>query len=251
VLEAISGVPFPRGGGLVTRCATQLIMKAAPEGQPWSARASVTGPRKALKGCGPVEGGPAALTQVISDLQNALTAGNTSAFSSEVSGVWQSSMTAAACCCAGGWADRLCRRWCWRCAMVGPTPALPRSAPPFSERGWPPALRLLCPLTRLTSTATATCSLRLHTQSIVIEVRAPGLPDLTLIDLPGIIRTATQGQSAGVMQEVNSLVRGSRNKGHRRAATCRGTAPLPLSLRCCCCIWWCFSCSARHMISAI
>jgi Dynamin family len=84
VLEAISGVPFPRGGGLVTRCATQLVMKAAPAGTEWSAKASVTGPRNDYKGCGKVEGGPEALTKVIADLQNALTAGNTSAFSSEV-----------------------------------------------------------------------------------------------------------------------------------------------------------------------
>ena len=68
----------------MTRCATELIMKAAPAGTPWSARATVTGPRQNLKGCGPVEGGPAALTAVIADLQNALTSGNTSAFSSEV-----------------------------------------------------------------------------------------------------------------------------------------------------------------------
>jgi interferon-induced GTP-binding protein Mx len=43
-------------------------------------------------------------------------------------------------------------------------------------------------------------------QSIVIEVRAPGLPDLTLIDLPGIVRTTTSGQSSNVMAQVNALV---------------------------------------------
>jgi interferon-induced GTP-binding protein Mx len=43
-------------------------------------------------------------------------------------------------------------------------------------------------------------------QSIVIEVRAPGLPDLTLIDLPGIVRTTTSGQSSNVMAQVNTLV---------------------------------------------
>ena len=32
VLEAISGVPFPRGSGLVTRCPTQLTMKVHPAG---------------------------------------------------------------------------------------------------------------------------------------------------------------------------------------------------------------------------
>ena len=41
VLEAISGVPFPRGKGLVTKCATQVIMRTAPKGSPWSAVTSV------------------------------------------------------------------------------------------------------------------------------------------------------------------------------------------------------------------
>lgn len=38
------------------------------------------------------------------------------------------------------------------------------------------------------------------------KVQAPGLPDLTLIDLPGIVRTATKGQRASVMAEVNGLI---------------------------------------------
>jgi hypothetical protein len=43
VLEALSGVPFPRGTGLVTRCPTQLIMKRTPPGTEWSATATVRG----------------------------------------------------------------------------------------------------------------------------------------------------------------------------------------------------------------
>jgi GTPase SAR1 family protein len=42
VLEAISGVPFPRGAGLVTRCATQLILKKTPKGTPWRGTAKVS-----------------------------------------------------------------------------------------------------------------------------------------------------------------------------------------------------------------
>ena len=37
VLEALSGIPFPRGSGLTTRCPIRLIMRTASEGQPWSA----------------------------------------------------------------------------------------------------------------------------------------------------------------------------------------------------------------------
>lgn len=37
---------------------------------------------------------------------------------------------------------------------------------------------------------------------IAIEIESPDCPDLTLIDLPGIVRTAVSGQSQGVITEV-------------------------------------------------
>ncbi|KAH8059631.1 hypothetical protein JL722_5260 [Aureococcus anophagefferens] len=37
------------------------------------------------------------------------------------------------------------------------------------------------------------------TDSIVVTVNAPSVPDLTIIDLPGIVRTATQGQDPRVI----------------------------------------------------
>ena len=37
---------------------------------------------------------------------------------------------------------------------------------------------------------------------IAIEIKSPDCPDLTLIDLPGIVRTAVTGQSQGVITEV-------------------------------------------------
>lgn len=37
---------------------------------------------------------------------------------------------------------------------------------------------------------------------IAIEISSPDCPDLTLIDLPGIVRTAVSGQSQGVITEV-------------------------------------------------
>ena len=40
VLEALSGVPFPRGTGLVTRCPCQLTMKRTPDGTPRVSSAS-------------------------------------------------------------------------------------------------------------------------------------------------------------------------------------------------------------------
>eukprot|EP00752_Nemacystus_decipiens_P002787 g2603.t1 len=144
VLEAISGIPFPRGSGLVTRCATQLIMKSSPKGSPWKASASIPEQQQQQSGSssrwrmGKSGGGssgsmkgprsastPEELTKVIEDLQDALTSGDQGAFS---------------------------------------------------------------------------------TETISVQVQAPGLPDLTLIDLPGIVRTATKGQRATVMAEVNGLI---------------------------------------------
>ncbi|CBJ26106.1 Mx1, Mx-like dynamin-related GTPase [Ectocarpus siliculosus] len=146
VLEAISGIPFPRGSGLVTRCATQLIMKSSPKGSPWKASASIPEQQQQQHGAsslwrktksstsktsadfpkGPRSAStPEELTKVIEDLQDALTAGDQGAFS---------------------------------------------------------------------------------TATISVQVQAPGLPDLTLIDLPGIVRTATKGQRTSVMAEVNGLI---------------------------------------------
>ena len=52
VLEAISGIPFPRGKGLITKCATQLTMKRVPSGEKWSAHASVSWDKEQPDGAG-------------------------------------------------------------------------------------------------------------------------------------------------------------------------------------------------------
>lgn len=44
------------------------------------------------------------------------------------------------------------------------------------------------------------------TESIVIKLVSETAPDLTVIDLPGIVRTATKGQSSSVIDEVNGLI---------------------------------------------
>ena len=41
VLESISGVTFPRGTGLVTKCATQISMKKTAPGTAWSGKINV------------------------------------------------------------------------------------------------------------------------------------------------------------------------------------------------------------------
>lgn len=41
---------------------------------------------------------------------------------------------------------------------------------------------------------------------LVIRISSPESPNLTIVDLPGIVRTATQGQDLSVISQVNSLV---------------------------------------------
>jgi interferon-induced GTP-binding protein Mx1 len=120
VLEALSGVPFPRGSGLVTRCPTRLIMRKAAKGEPWRAVASTTkNSTHQVQVKTPEE-----LTTVIESLTETLT-GSTNGFS---------------------------------------------------------------------------------TESIVVKLVSETAPDLTVIDLPGIIRTATQGQAQKSINEVNDLI---------------------------------------------
>ncbi|CAM9383395.1 unnamed protein product, partial [Discosporangium mesarthrocarpum] len=128
VLEALSGVQFPRGSGLVTRCPVQLIMKRASPGEGWQGNARVVWHRKGggdqPKGAGRVSS-PDKLVSVIETLMTAVCQGQANGFS---------------------------------------------------------------------------------TDSIAIEISSPECPDLTLIDLPGIVRTAVKGQSQGVIMEVNGLI---------------------------------------------
>lgn len=124
VLELISGVPFPRGTGLVTRCATQLIMKRTPPGSPWTAAASVSWQGPQPNGAGPVRD-QQSLSAAIQQLTQALCTTSTNGFSSE---------------------------------------------------------------------------------SIVINLTSPEVPDLTLVDLPGIVRTTVAGQSASVVNDVKALI---------------------------------------------
>ena len=134
VLHSLSGIPFPKGSGLVTRCPTQLIMSKSAPGSPWTATASINfassgdsssgSERKQPPGAGPIASMDL-VTGVIEQFTNFLTKGKTSGFS---------------------------------------------------------------------------------TDSIVIKVTSPDSPDLTIIDLPGIVRTTTQGQDASVITQVNSLI---------------------------------------------
>lgn len=128
VLESLSGVPFPRGAGLVTKCATELRMHRIPSGEPWSAHLSLSWDKPQPADAGPVSS-PEEIGPKIECLTEFLLAGS----------------------------------------------------------GRPGA------------TFEAVHSIR-------IDLKSPDVPDLTVIDLPGIVRTAVEGQSSSVIQEVDGLL---------------------------------------------
>ena len=68
MLEAISGVPFPRGSGLVTKCATELRMKKVSTS--WKAKAYCLAARQP-KAAGPIAN-PEELGEKIEELTESL-----------------------------------------------------------------------------------------------------------------------------------------------------------------------------------
>lgn len=45
------------------------------------------------------------------------------------------------------------------------------------------------------------------TESVVVELVSPDASDLTVVDLPGIIRTVTAGQNVQCIEQVNRLIK--------------------------------------------
>lgn len=58
----------------------------------------------------------------------------------------------------------------------------------------------------ITSELVAESGSDFSSSTIVIEIAAPNVPDLTVVDLPGIIRTTIDGQDQKVVREVNDLI---------------------------------------------
>lgn len=126
VLESISGVPFPRGTGLVTKCATELRMKTASNGADWSATARIS----------------------------------------------------------------------WDKSHPGP-----RTLRDAHELG-----TVIEEFTTIMLESRGDGATFEAEHSIVIELVSPDVPNLTLIDLPGIVRTNVSGQDKSVMASVNALL---------------------------------------------
>lgn len=120
VLEALSGIPFPRGSGLVTRCPIRLVMRKAKGSETFSAVAYTTVDPNKKHVDNVIE-----LTSLIQDLM-----------------------------------DALCKT-----------------------------------------------SMNFSTESVIVELVSPDACDLTVVDLPGIIRTVTAGQNVTVIEQVNRLIK--------------------------------------------
>ena len=127
VLESVSGIPFPRGSGLVTKCATELRMKKAPPGTAWSATIKLS----------------------------------------------------------------------W----LLPQPSSAGKVDSYEEIG-----ERISKLTEALLLARGTHATFEAEHSIVIDLIAPNVPDLTVIDLPGIVRTQVTGQTGDVIKDVDHLL---------------------------------------------
>ena len=125
VLEALSGIAFPRGSGLVTRCPTQVNMRS---GNVWKAKISCPALAEYVRTLSEQERGQ--IPDIIEDITNKLTQGNKDKFPD------------------------------WK-----------------NEKNY-----------------------------ILIELVTPTAPELTIIDLPGIVRTVTDGQSEDMIATVDNML---------------------------------------------
>ena len=127
LLESISGIPFPKGTGLVTRCPTRISMSTCEPSEAWSADVKI----------------PVSFPE-----------------SEEFNRVGRITSV-----------DILSKRLAEAAGIV-----CPKNANEFS------------------------------TEVIQVQVQSPTMPNLSLIDLPGIIRTTTAGQDRSVIANVDSLL---------------------------------------------
>lgn len=128
LLESISGIPFPKGTGLVTKCPTRITMINAP------------------------------------------------------SKVWQATIT-----------------------LPSQIQLSNNDNDIIQTVHSPQELSLL--LERASNIITSTSINGFSRESIHVHVESPDTPDLSLVDLPGIIRTTTAGQDRSVINEVDELLK--------------------------------------------
>lgn len=125
LLESISGIPFPKGTGLVTRCPTRISMVHSPIEEEWTANIVLPDHYANVDHVTRTVHNPSELAGLLSEAANIITLNSLNGFSKDC---------------------------------------------------------------------------------IHVNVRSPHTPDLSLIDLPGIIRTTTLGQDKSVISEVDNLL---------------------------------------------
>jgi interferon-induced GTP-binding protein Mx1 len=126
LLESISGIPFPKGTGLVTRCPTRISMSNCGPTEPWTAHVKLS-------------------------------------------------------------------------------PNIPESEE-FNKRPVKDVEDLSKRLAEAAAILTPHSNNEFSSEVIMVSVQSPHSPNLSLIDLPGIIRTTTAGQDRSVIASVNELV---------------------------------------------
>lgn len=130
LLESISGIPFPKGTGLVTRCPTRISLSTCDANESWSAEVKL-----------PLNGNPE----------------------------------------------------CEAFNNLGRTTSLDVLSKRLAEAAY-----IICPKNNN----------EFSTDVIQVQVQSPTSPNLSLIDLPGIIRTTTAGQDRSVIANVDALLEG-------------------------------------------
>jgi interferon-induced GTP-binding protein Mx len=169
VLEAISGIPFPRGSGLVTRCPTQIVMKRLMS-KPGEEESESSG----------------------------------NGWTGHVSIAWSSSPSAEQVQSLNDCYAKHRRLNSDEVVSVGAAAA---GADAMNGISVATTTQLTAIIEELTNVLTAGDTSDFSTNCICITVSSRTSPDLTLIDLPGIIRTTTAGQkNVSIIAQVNDLI---------------------------------------------
>jgi hypothetical protein len=185
VLEAISGLPFPRGTGLVTRCPTQIIMRNSNSNNnsdslissEWNCSVTVN-----WSGSGPSQLQTNRWIKLRLELNE-----NASSDSKELLPITISSVSQLT-------------------EVISRVTAILTNDDDDDEEG----------SNRSGSGSSSQLKQRFSSSVIVVSVCTTSMPDLTLIDLPGIIRTTTATASSSaegsrgreVIAQVNELING-------------------------------------------
>ncbi|KAL0978541.1 hypothetical protein UPYG_G00171880 [Umbra pygmaea] len=168
VLEALSGVAFPRGSGIVTRCPLELKMKRKREGEEWQGKISYQDHEEEIEDASDVE-------KKIREAQDHMAGPGVGIcddlISLEIGSPDVPDLT------------------------LIDLPGIARVA----VKGQPENIG---EQDHMAGPGVGICD-----DLISLEIGSPDVPDLTLIDLPGIARVAVKGQPENIGEQIKRLIR--------------------------------------------